>query len=373
MADGKSAAGALIVATPIIVVASIFALVLLFMTGGGSAAACVGGAGTVDPEKVPTEPVAGYSGEQLTNAALIMNAAVPLGLDRQAQVIGVMTAMGESSLRNIGYGDDINGVTNPDGTPTCSLGLFQQQWCLGSWGTRDQVMDPTYAATQFFTRLAAVTDWQSLEPTIAAHKVQRNADPYHYEKFFDAANQVVTAIAGDGASGGGCSSNGKIVYPLGPGFNMTDDYGPRVIDIPGASTWHPAVDLQHWPNNCLDQIYSISDGTVTYIGGIQLTIKSPDGWSASYLHMKLSDISVAVGDTVTAGEPIALTGNEGPSGGCHLDLRINKDGTTDPAIASLKAGEDLGGPPNSYGFVNPEEFYQAFGMELCQPDSCRRP
>ena len=35
--------------------------------------------------------------------------------------------------------------------------------------------------------------------------------------------------------------------------------------------------------------------------------------------------------------------------------------------------EDLGGPPNSYGFVNPEEFYQAFGMELCQPDSCRRP
>jgi len=76
---------------------------------------------------------------------------------------------------------------------------------------------------------------------------------------------------------------------------------------------------------------------------------------------------------VTAGEPIALVGNEGPSGGCHLDLRINKDGTTDSAIASLKAGEDLGGPPNSYGFVNPEEFYQAFGMELCEPDSCRRP
>jgi len=89
--------------------------------------------------------------------------------------------------------------------------------------------------------------------------------------------------------------------------------------------------------------------------------------------MKLSDISVAVGDTVTAGEPIALTGNEGPSGGCHLDLRINKEGTTDPAIASLKAGEDLGGPSTSYGFVNPGGFYQAFGMVLCQPESCRRP
>ena len=373
MAEGKSTAGVLIVATPLVVVASIFALVLLFMTAGGSAAACSGGAGTVDPAKVPTEPVAGYSGEQLTNAALIMNAAVPLGLDRQAQVIGVMTAMGESSLRNIGYGDDINGVVNPDGTPTCSLGLFQQQWCLGSWGTRDQVMDPTYAATQFFTRLAALPDWQTLEPTIAAHKVQRNADPYHYEKFFDAANEVVTAIAGDAASGGGCAGNGSIVYPLGPGFNMTDDYGPRVIDIPGASSWHPAVDLQHWPNNCKDQIYSISDGTVTYIGGIQLTIKSPDGWSASYLHMTLSDISVAVGDTVTAGEPIALTGNEGPSGGCHLDLRINKEGTTDPAIASLKAGEDLGGPSTSYGLVNPGRSYHAFGLVLSHAESCRRP
>lgn len=373
MADGKTAGGALIVATPIIVVASILALVLLFMTGGGSAAACGAAARVIDAETVPTEPVAGYSGEQLTNAALIMNAAVPLGLDRQAQVIGVMTAMGESSLRNIGYGDDINGVTNPDGTPTCSLGLFQQQWCLGSWGTRDQVMDPTYAATQFFTRLAAVPDWQSLEPTIAAHKVQRNADPYHYEKFFDAANQIVTAIAGGGDNRGGCTGNGKIVYPLGPGFNVTSDYGPRDINIPGASSWHPAVDVQHWPNPCRDQIYSISDGTVTYIGGIQVTIKTPEGWSATYMHMKLSDVSVAVGDAITAGEPIALTGSEGPSGGCHLDLRINKDGTTDSAIANLKAGEDLGGPPASYGFVNPEEVYQVFGMQLCEPDSCRRP
>lgn len=373
MAEGKSTVGVLIVATPIIVVASIIALVLLFMTGGSTAAACAGAAGTVDPEKAPAGSVAGYSGDQLTNAALIMNAATAVGLDRQAQVIGVMTAMGESSLRNIGYGDDINGVTNPDGSPTCSLGLFQQQWCLGAWGTRDQVMEPTYAATQFFTSLAAITDWATLEPTIAAHKVQRNADPFHYEKYFDAANQVVTAIAGDSATGGGCAGNGRIVYPLGPGYNMTSGYGPRPVTIAGASSWHPAVDLQHWPNPCGDQIYSISAGTVTYIGGIQLTIKSPDGWSASYLHMKLSDITVEVGDPVTAGQPIALVGDEGPSGGCHLDLRINKDGTTDPAIAALPAAEDLGGPGYARGFINPEEFYDLFGMPLCQPDSCRRP
>ena len=300
-----------------------------------------------------------------------MNAAGPLGLDRQAQVIGVMTAMGESSLRNIGYGDDVNGVTNPDGSPTCSLGLFQQQWCLGSWGTRDQVIDPTYAATAFFTRLTAVPDWQTLEPTLAAHKVQRNADPYHYERFHDAANQVVTALAGDAAGGAGCSS-GALAYPLGPGFNMTDDYGPRAFVVEGASTWHPAVDLQHYPNNCNDPIYSISDGTVTYIGGYQVTIKSPAGWSASYLHMKLSDVSVTVGQSVTTGQQIALTGNEGPSTGCHLDLRIDKRGSTDGAISGLPDGQSLGGPAASYGYVNPEDFYRLAGMELCQPDSCRR-
>ena len=374
MAKGKPATGMLMVATPIVVAATIVALVLYSVIGGGPAVACAGSAGAVDPDHVPAGPVAGYGGEQLTYAAVIMNAAVPLGLTRQAQVTAVMTAMGEGSLQNIGYGDDTAGVTNPDGTPTCSLGLFQQQWCLPGWGTREQVMDPAYAATQFYTRLAQVPDWESLEPTIAAHKVQRNADPFHYEEFFAAADQVVTAIT-SGTDGdtptGGCAGNGVLAFPLSPGYSITSGYGPRSSPVAGASAWHPAVDLQHWPSPCRDQIYSISDGTVTYVGGIQATIKSPDGWSVSYLHMRRADIAVTVGDTITAGQPIALVGNEGPSSGCHLDLRINTDGTTDPAIAALPAGEDQGGPASASGFVDPEAFYQAFGMQLCPPDTCR--
>ncbi|MGA6129101.1 MULTISPECIES: M23 family metallopeptidase [unclassified Microbacterium] len=366
MAQGtKNLTGALIIGTPIIVVVSIFALVLLFMTGGSASAACSGGVGTADPDNVPEEPVAGYSGEQLQNAALVMNAAVPLGLDRQAQVIAVMTAMGESSLRNIDFGDE---VTNPDGTPTCSLGLFQQQWCIGSWGTKEQVMEPTYAATQFLTRLAAVDDWTSLEPSIAAHKVQRNADPFHYEKFFDAANQVVTALAG----GGGCTGAGAVQFPLSEGYNMTSGFGPRSVSVPGAPSWHAAVDLQRWPNPCGDQIYSISAGTVTYKAGYQLTVKAPEGWSVSYLHMRMNQVSVDVGDTVTAGQPIALVGNEGPSSGCHLDFRINQIGSTDQAVFSLPDAVSLGSPSRYAGFVHPEEFYELFGMELCAPSSCER-
>ncbi|SEO07085.1 M23 family metallopeptidase [Cryobacterium luteum] len=371
MAAEKGKSALILIGAPVALIGTFFLLIILVFSGTAATAACTNAAGTVNPDTVPTDPIAGYSGEQLKNAAYIMNAASTLALDRTAQVVGVMTAMGESSLLNVGFGDDLKGVTNPDGTPTCSLGLFQQQWCLGSWGTRDEVLDPAHAATAFFDRLVGVADWQSLAPTLAIHKVQGNADPYHYEIFFDAADQIVTALAGDGATGGGCTS-GTIAMPLSPGFNMTDDYGPRRSPVPGASSWHPASDLQNYPNPCGDPIYAITSGTVTLIEGYQVSIKSPDGYTVSYLHMKLSDVSVQVGDAVMPGQPIALVGNEGPSTGCHLDLRINTVGSTNDAVNTLPAGEDLGGPPASAGFVNPEEYFTLFGVELCPAGSCQR-
>ena len=44
--------------------------------------------------------------EQLENAAQIMNAAAELQLPTQAQTIGVMTAIGQSTLRNLHHGDN---------------------------------------------------------------------------------------------------------------------------------------------------------------------------------------------------------------------------------------------------------------------------
>ena len=371
MAAEKGKSALILIGAPVALIGTFFLLIILVFSGTAATAACTSAASTVNPDTVPVDSIAGYSGDQLKNAAYIMNAASTLTLDRTAQVIGVMTAMGESSLVNVDYGDEVNGVTNPDGSPTSSLGLFQQQWRLGSWGTREEVMDPTHAATAFFERLVGVADWQSLAPTLAIHKVQGNADPFHYESFFGAADQIVTALAGDGAAGGGCGS-GAVALPLSAGFNMTGDYGPRESPITGASSWHPASDLQHYPNPCGDQIYAITGGTVTLIEGYQVSIKSPDGYTVSYLHMKLSDVSVNVGDTITTGQPIALVGTEGPSTGCHLDLRINKTGSTNESINALQAGEALGGPSASAGFVNPGEYFTLFGMELCPEGSCQR-
>lgn len=173
------------------VTAAVLVLVLLFsgltfLTAGGSSAAC---AVTASTDSAATrEPVAGYSGDQLVNAVAIMNAGAALGLNVHGQTIGVMTAMGESSLVNISYGD----TAGPD-----SRGLFQQR---NSWGTLAERMNPTKAATFFFQRLLTVPNWETLSPSAAAHAVQINQDPNHYTKYFDGAQTIVTALIGTDAA-----------------------------------------------------------------------------------------------------------------------------------------------------------------------------
>lgn len=135
--------------------------------------------------EVPAGPVAGYCQDRLVNAAYIMLAARAQGIGEHTQAIGVMTAMGESSLRNIDYGDAVG----PD-----SRGLFQQR-DNGQWGTYEQRMDPYTAATSFFTKLVSIPNWKDLTPTQAAHAVQVNADPDHYTRWFPDAEVVVAELS----------------------------------------------------------------------------------------------------------------------------------------------------------------------------------
>jgi hypothetical protein len=133
-----------------------------------------------------TAPVAGYSGVQLDNARAVIAAGQRMGLSLRDQTIGVMTAMGESSLKVLDHGDK----AGPD-----SRGLFQQR-DNGAWGTLAQRMDPTASATSFFTALARVSGRDGMTPTQVAHTVQRNADPNHYTKYWDKAVAVVSSLTG---------------------------------------------------------------------------------------------------------------------------------------------------------------------------------
>jgi hypothetical protein len=200
---GRSRRTGIAVFTAIVVPLALVAAVLL---GGGVLAGAFGEAFADDdgapapgvpapPPAIAAPGVAGYGLEQLANACTIVGAGRDLGFDGRDQTIAVMTAMGESSLRNIDYGDwETNGVTNPDGSRTTSIGLFQQQ---DSWGSREARLDPYTAATVFYRAMAVrVPDRAAVEPTLVAHRTQINKDPYHYARFWERAVRVVAALGG---------------------------------------------------------------------------------------------------------------------------------------------------------------------------------
>lgn len=141
---------------------------------GSTAAAAVG------------SPTSSARPEQVANATAIVRAGRAMGLSVRDQTIGVMTALGESSLTVLNHGD----VAGPD-----SRGLFQQR-ANGAWGTLADRMDPTVSATNFFAALTRVQGRDGMDPTLVAHAVQRNADPQHYAKYWNAAVALVGQVAG---------------------------------------------------------------------------------------------------------------------------------------------------------------------------------
>ena len=106
-------------------------------------------------------------GDQAANAALMVGLAQQRDLPIRATTVAISTAMQESKLRNIDYGD------------RDSVGLFQQRPSQG-WGTVEEIMDPVYSTGKFYDGLVKVRDYEQLEVTVAAQAVQRSAFPDAY-------------------------------------------------------------------------------------------------------------------------------------------------------------------------------------------------
>jgi len=343
----------------------------------------------VDVAGVPTGAVAGYSGQQLVNAAQIMNAGAAMGLSVRDQTIGVMTAMGESTLRVLDHGD----VVGPD-----SRGLFQQR-DNGAWGTYADRMDPYRSATSFFRVLAGVDGRDDMAPTRVANRVQRNADPDHYTRWWQPAVAVVDALtaagtlnpaaarpgssvtpadlpaapAGAGSAGGmsgaagiggghggastsraGCDNAAGSVVPVGQGGwtlpadgPFTSPYGMRLHPIRGIWRLHGGIDLAP---DCGAPVRAAASGVVARSGptgdsfGTLIVLDHGQGVSTYYAHMFTRDLLVAVGQQVTAGQQIGRVGTAGGSTGCHLHFEVRTGGDrTDPAPFLAARGVDL--PP----------------------------
>ena len=139
------------------------------------------------------DTAATLSAEQRQNATTIIGVAKQKGAPPRAWLVALATAMQESTLRNINYGD------------RDSLGLFQQRPSQG-WGSPAQVLDPVYSTTIFLDQLLQVPNWDRLPVTVAAQTVQRSAFPDAYAKWEGLAAELVSQLAGV-ADPTGCGPN----------------------------------------------------------------------------------------------------------------------------------------------------------------------
>ena len=156
-----------------VVVALVFAL--RAATGPAIAVGCVATVGGVGAELSP---------EQMGHAATIAGIAVRRGLPARAATIAIATAMQESKLVNVEYGD------------RDSLGLFQQRPSQG-WGTKAQVLDPVHATNAFYDALVKVRAYRDRPITEVAQAVQRSGFPRAYAQHEAQARVLASALSGN--------------------------------------------------------------------------------------------------------------------------------------------------------------------------------
>jgi cell wall-associated NlpC family hydrolase len=138
----------------------------------------------------PGLPEAGgrLTGSQIANAHTIYTVGLALRVPAPGETIAIATALQESGLQNLPHGD------------RDSLGLFQQRPSQG-WGTPTQLLNPIYAATQFYTRLLHVPGWQTMPLTAAAQAVQHSAFPGAYARWTALAGRLVAGFGGTPGAG----------------------------------------------------------------------------------------------------------------------------------------------------------------------------
>ncbi|MEW2305374.1 C40 family peptidase [Streptomyces sp. NPDC006655] len=133
--------------------------------------------------------------EQIPNAETIQATGIAMKVPARGQIVALATALQESGLRNLDYGD------------RDSLGLFQQRPSQG-WGTAAEVRDPVHASTKFYEGLLKVSGWQSMTVAQAAQEVQDSGFPDAYAKWEPLATALQKAIAKSLGQNGSSGNDG---------------------------------------------------------------------------------------------------------------------------------------------------------------------
>jgi hypothetical protein len=151
---------------------------------------------------------------QAAIAATIAGVASRRGLPARAVAIAYATALQESKLANLHYGD------------LDSVGVFQQRPSQG-WGTVRELENPVYAADRFFDALTAVPNYQRLPIYVAAQDVQHSADGQAYDQYAAIGTAMAAAFTGADPHAVWCTYADPAAKPslAAAGQSMTSAFG----------------------------------------------------------------------------------------------------------------------------------------------------
>jgi len=315
----------------------------------------------VDPNG-PLPQVQPLTEEQVRNGAIIIHVGQEMKVPPRGWVIGVATALQESWLTNL---PDLGPRNDHD-----SIGLFQQRPSQG-WGTPEQLADPAYQSRKFFEKLVKIPNWLTLPLTVAAQQVQVSAYPDAYAKHEPLASRVVDALTGGASRAAGaevalrCAAAGEIAAsgwtipvrgPITSGFRTPERPNHNGVDIgvPKGTPVHAAAAGIVLVAMCNAHVGSVAyscdrDGGVWVQGcGWYVDILHADRVITRYCHMMIRPY-VHVGDSVSAGEVIGLSGSSGNASGPHVHFEVHVNGDS-----------------SRYGAVDPIPFMTQVGAPLVQ-------
>ncbi|MNB79167.1 Murein DD-endopeptidase MepM [compost metagenome] len=167
-------------------------------------------------------------------------------------------------------------------------------------------------------------DWQPLREILVKHGVTKQGDQDFLMEYW------LSFLSDEDGGGTGLTGlkpvNGLLIWPTN-GTEVTSQFGVRVHPITGVQKMHNGIDIGV-PTGT--PVFAARDGTVTFAGamgtaGNAVIIGHDEGLETRYYH--LNQVDVVQGQTVTAGEQIAESGNSGSSTGPHLHFEVRLNGT----------------------------------------------
>lgn len=280
-----------------------------------------------------------FSDEDQAKKKAIASMIISIGRERKLSdrsiAIAIGTAIQESNLTNLPF----LGKNNDHQ----SLGIFQQQ-PSPTWGTAEQIQDPTHAINAFYDALVTIPDRDTRPMMDVAIEVQ-NPSIKAYEsrwKWDEISAEIVAENGGSSSQQCAGQNSGGWQLPLdAKSYTITDGFGSRFDPVYLRTQLHDGVDLGAAQDTPIHAAHSGTVAEVDHGGpnsggyGNYVELDNGNGVVTGYGHMHSIAEGLKKGDTVTTGQVIGYVGSTGASTGNHLHFLLHLSGKPSDPIAFM--------------------------------------